>query len=117
MCSHCIEHQEQSQRNWLSVMLPVLPADQALGTSDTALRTSTCDCRGLRAIAPFGLSKFNVRSGTRGTVVFEEQDGIFVVRWDNNVISIHDRDHFFSRVKLIGFSELDYIAPISRRWN
>lgn len=116
MCINCILTHEDNQRDWLSMNLPVAQKTQTTSSvdGDTELVPSLCNCRGLRVLTRFGLR--NIQAGTRGTVVFEEHDGVFIVRWDSGRLSIFERNEF-SQLSCLGYTELDDVKPLGSRWN
>lgn len=120
MCTDCVIRQEEVQRQWLSVNFPIPPfLKQQVKKNvleDRALSSSDCACRGLRVMTLSGIPAYGVPRGCRGTVVFEEADGIFVIRWDTGKVIIHERNFYLTSIKELGYAEFEQKrkAPRSR---
>lgn len=120
MCTDCVIRQEEVQRQWLSTKFPVPPRlKQKEGKPgfliDRALQSSDCFCRGLRVITLTGIPVHRIPAGCRGTVVFEEADGIFIVRWDSGKVIIHERESYLASVKELGYAEFEQNMQSQKR--
>jgi hypothetical protein len=69
-----------------------------------------CPCKGVRVwtkegFASHGIQKINVPANTGGTIIFEDIDGMYAIRWDNFQITMHFRNEFIRKIICIGHSE------------
>ena len=49
-----------------------------------------------------GISGLTVPRSIGGTIIFEDYDGLFTVRWDSQQITVHQREQFKKNVYRIG---------------
>ncbi len=110
MCQNCDLKTLEDQRSWLQIKLPDSLNQQASRfKSDSVAQLGTCNCKGSRVwtkhpLPDLGMSGITVPSSVGGTIIFEDSDGLFTVRWDNKRITLHQGEHFNSSVYRIGNS-------------
>lgn len=109
MCQNCDLKTVEDQRSWLQIKLPDSLRTQPTSTlkGDSIAPPNNCGCKGSRVwtrqpLPDLGMAQLIVPRGVGGTIIFEDCDGLFTVRWDNQRITVHQGEQFKKNVHRIG---------------
>ncbi|HEY9683231.1 MAG TPA: hypothetical protein V6C86_16755 [Oculatellaceae cyanobacterium] len=107
MCSDCNIETVQNQLDWIDLKMPDVPVTSNMrARASEYLLPNGCLCKRTRIwtkvlmVDETGMAY--IPAGVGGTIIFEDVEETLVVRWDNSLITMHQRGAFLDRVYRIG---------------